>query len=65
LFIAAAAGCLGAVYWLVYRARKVACADGEACSRPLPNRVVWTRLLLASILVAGALAFDFLAPLAL
>jgi mercuric ion transport protein len=65
LFIAAAVGCLGAGYWLVYRARKVACADDEACSRQLPNRVVITGLLLASILVAGALAFDFLAPLVL
>jgi mercuric ion transport protein len=62
-FIAAAAGCLGAGYWLVHRARRVACADGEVCSRRLPNRVVRTGLLLASVLVAGALAFDFLAPL--
>ena len=64
-FIAAAAGCLGAGYWLVHRSRKIACVDGEACARPLPNRVVRTGLLLASILVAGALAFDFLAPLVL
>ena len=59
------AGCLGAGYWLVYRSRKIACAGDEACSRQLPNRVVITGLLLASILVAGALAFDFLAPLVL
>src|SRR5438132_3554689 len=65
LFIAATAGCLGAGYWLVYRSRKIACAGDEACSRQLPNRVVITGLLLASILVAGALAFDFLAPLVL
>ena len=64
-FIAAAAGCLGAGYWLVYRSRKIACADGEACARPLPNRVVRTGLLLAAVLVAGALAFDFLAPFVL
>jgi mercuric ion transport protein len=65
LFIAGTAGCLGTGYWLVYRWRKRACADGEVCARPLPNRVVRTGLLLASILVAGALAFDFLAPLVL
>jgi mercuric ion transport protein len=65
LFIAGTAGCLGTGYWLVYRSRKRACADGEVCARPLPNRVVRTGLLLASILVAGALAFDFLAPLVL
>ena len=64
-FIAATAGCLGTGYWLVHRSRKIACADGEACARPLPNRVVRTGLLLAAVLVAGALAFDLLAPLVL
>jgi mercuric ion transport protein len=64
-FIAATAACLGAGYWLVYRARKVACADAEACARPLPKRVVKAGLVLASILAGGALAFDFLAPLLL
>ena len=64
-FIAAAAGCLGAGYWLVHRSRKIACVDGEACARPLPNRVLRTGLLLACVLVAGALALDFLAPLVL
>jgi mercuric ion transport protein len=64
-FFAATAGCLGAGYWLVYRARKAACADGEACARPLPNRIVKVGLIAASILVTGALVFDFLAPLML
>jgi mercuric ion transport protein len=62
-FIAATVACLGAGYWLVYRSRKIACADGEACARPLPNRIVKTGLILATLLVIGALAFDFLAPL--
>ena len=64
-FIAATAACLGAGYWLVYWARKVACPDGEVCARPLPKRFVKVGLLLASILAGGALAFDFLAPLLL
>ena len=64
-FIAATAGCLGAGYWLVYRAGKIACADGEACVQPLPKRIVKVGLVVASILVTGALAFDFLAPLML
>ena len=62
-FIAATAACLGAGYWLVYRARRVACAEGEVCARPLPKRFVKVGLVLASILAGGALAFDFLAPL--
>jgi mercuric ion transport protein len=50
-------------YWLVYRSSKLACADGKACARPLPNRFVKTGLILATILVVAALAFDFLASL--
>ena len=64
-FIAGTVACLGGGYWLLYRARKVACADGEVCARPLPNRIVKTGLVLATILVIGALALDFLAPLLL
>ncbi len=64
-FIAATAACLGGGYWLLYRSRKVACADEEICAQPLPNRIVKTGLVLATILVIGALAFDLLAPLIL
>src|SRR5437899_4708234 len=39
-FIAATVACLGGGYWPRYRSRKIACADSEACARPLPNRVV-------------------------
>ena len=64
-FIAGTVVCLGAGYWLVYRSRRFACADAEACARPLTNRIVKIGLVLASVLVTGALAFDFLAPLML
>lgn len=64
-FITATAACLGGGYWLLYRSRKAVCADGEVCARPLPNRIVKTVLVLATILVIGALAFDLLAPLIL
>ncbi len=62
-FIAAAAACLGAGYWLVYRSRQRACAEGEACARPLPTRIVKTGLVVATILVISELALDVLAPL--
>jgi mercuric ion transport protein len=62
-FIAATVICLGFGYWLRYRSRKVACAGGEVCARPLPNRVVTTGLVLATVVVISALALDFLAPL--
>jgi mercuric ion transport protein len=62
-FIAATAGCLGCGYWLRYRARKRACAEAEACARPLSNRGVTIGLVFATVLVVGVLAFDLLAPL--
>jgi mercuric ion transport protein len=62
-FIAATAAFLGYGYWLVYRSSRVACADGAACARPLPNWIVKTGLILATILVLAALGLDFLAPL--
>ena len=64
-FIAFTLACVGYGYWLVRRSRRMACAEGAACARPLPNRIVTIGLALATVLVAGALAFDFLAPLIL
>jgi mercuric ion transport protein len=61
-FIAATLACLGYGYWLVYRPRKVACAEGAACARPLPSRFVVTGLVLASVLVAGAIGADLIGP---
>jgi mercuric ion transport protein len=62
-FIAATVACLCGGYWLVYRSRSVACGEGAACARPLPNRIVTMSLTLATVLVVGALALDLLAPL--
>lgn len=64
-FIAATLLFLGTGYWLVHRASKQACADGTACARPLSSRLVKGALIVATILVIAALAFDFLAPLLL
>ena len=64
-FIAGTIACLGGGYWLVYRSRNTACADGEICGRRLASQTVRLSLALATVLVVGALAFDFLAPLIL
>lgn len=64
-FLAATLLFLGTGYWLVHRASKRACAGGEACARPLPNRLVKAALVVATVLVVAALGFDFLAPLLL
>lgn len=60
-FIAATLACLAYGYWLVYGRR--ACSDGDACARPLPNRIVKASLILATFLVVAALGLDFIAPL--
>jgi mercuric ion transport protein len=62
-FITATAGCLGYAYWLVYRSRTTACADGRACAWPRSNQIVIIGLVLATLLVFGALTFDVVAPL--
>jgi mercuric ion transport protein len=62
-FIAVTLGCLGYGYWLVYRSRKTACGDDQACTRPLSNRIVTIGLVLATVVVIGALTFDVVAPL--
>ncbi|OAF16113.1 mercury transporter MerT [Bradyrhizobium centrolobii] len=64
-FLAATLLCLGAGYWLVHRASKCACAAGEACAQPLPNRLVKGMLVIATVLVVAAIGFDLLAPLLL
>src|SRR6516162_6211302 len=64
-FIIATVGCLVAGYGLLYRSRRMACTDGQVCARPLSNRIVISGLIVATILVIGALAFDALAPLIL
>jgi mercuric ion transport protein len=62
-FIAATFVFLGSGYWLVHRASKRACADGEACALPLPNRLVRAAMVVAILLVVAVLVFDFVAPL--
>src|SRR5215813_15502202 len=49
-FIAATVACLGYGYWLVYRPSKAGCIEGEACARPMLNRLVKLGLILASLL---------------
>jgi mercuric ion transport protein len=61
-FIAATLTCLGYGYWLVYRRRNIACAEGAACARPLPGRIVKGGLVLAMILVGGAIGLDLIGP---
>jgi mercuric ion transport protein len=65
IVIAAALTGLGAGAWLVHRSSKRRCAEGQACARALPDRLVNAALVVAALLVLAALGFDVLAPLLL
>jgi len=61
IFIAATLIFLGTGYYLVYRRRGAACAEGKLCARPLPRRGVKLALWAATTLVASAIAFPYVA----
>ena len=61
-FVAAALISLGAGYRAVYRSSKRDCAGHGECARGLPNALVRSVLIAATVLVAAALGFDFIAP---
>ena len=65
LLITATAGVLGYGFYLVYWKPRRACADGAACARPVAGRIVEAALWIATVLVAAAFAFDYVAPLLL
>lgn len=63
LFISAALVFIVFGFWRVYRRPAVACADGTACATPRSMRMTKFGLWTASVLIAAALAFPYLAPL--
>ena len=65
IFAAVTIGFLGYGYWLVYRAPKAVSADGAACARPMSGKLVRVALWSATVLVAAALAFPYVAPVLL
>lgn len=62
IFIAITLALLAGGFYLVYLRPRRACAADEACARPLPNRIVKTSLWIATVLIAAALAFPYVAP---
>ena len=61
IFIVITLGFPGYGYWLVYRKPKT-CAEGEACARPLPNRLVKSALWASTVLIVIALFWSWIAP---
>jgi mercuric ion transport protein len=64
-FVAGTTGLLGYGYYLVYWKPRRACADDDACARPMPGRFIQVALWFATVLVAAAFAFDYVAPVLL
>jgi mercuric ion transport protein len=60
--VALTAGFLVAGYYLVYRKPKAVFAEGEVCLQPLPRRTVKFTLWTATVMVAVAAAFPYVAP---
>ena len=56
---------LGYGYFLVYRKPQSECANGAACARPLPNRIVKLALWFATALIVLALAWPYILPIIL
>ncbi|TGQ35698.1 MULTISPECIES: mercuric transporter MerT family protein [unclassified Mesorhizobium] len=64
-FVAGTTAVLGYGFYLVYWKPRLGCADAAACARPIPSRFVQIALWIATVLVAAAFAFDYVAPLLL
>jgi mercuric ion transport protein len=65
IFVLITFGFLGYGYYLVYWKPRKALADGTACARVLPKRIVKIALWVATILVTAAVAFPYVAPVLL
>ncbi|MBE0591529.1 MAG: mercury transporter MerT [Gemmatimonadales bacterium] len=65
LFIAATTGVLGYGFYLVYWKPRRACVSGATCASVVASRLVRIALWIATLLVAAAFAFDYVAPLLL
>lgn len=65
LFVVLTLGFLGWGFVLVYRKPQVVCAEGSYCARPVSDRIAKAGLWIATMLIAIALAFPYLAPLAI
>lgn len=63
LFVAAALVFIAFGFWRVYRRPAVACADGIACATPRSVRMTKIGLWAASVLIAAAVTFPYVAPL--
>jgi mercuric ion transport protein len=62
IFVALTLAFLASGFWLAYRRPQAACAGSEACAQPTSGGTVKAALWAATLLVAAAIAFPYLAP---
>ncbi len=65
IFVVVTVGFLAGGFWMVYRKPRADCAEDAYCARPVSTRVVKSALWSATVLVAAAAAFPYVAPLLL
>ena len=62
IFVAFTLACLGFGFYRVYRKQEVVCVEGSYCAKPMSSRIVKIALWCATVLVAMALVFPYVAP---
>ncbi|MGH8583203.1 MAG: mercuric transporter MerT family protein, partial [Gammaproteobacteria bacterium] len=62
-FVVVTFTCLVAGFTMVYRKPKAACLLGSSCARPASDRFAKLSLWTATVIIAAALAFPYVAPL--
>ncbi len=65
IFVIVTLGCLATGFWMVYRKPRAASANGAQCAPPASRRVVKIALWSATVLIAAAMAFPYVAPVLL
>ena len=63
IFVVITLGFLAGGFWMVYRQPRADCAEGSYCASPVSRRVVKSALWSASVMVAAAAAFPYVAPI--
>ncbi len=65
IFVIVTLGCLATGFWMVYRRPRAASANASHCAPPGSRRIVKIALWSATVLIAAAMAFPYVAPVLL
>ncbi len=62
IFVAVTLACLATGFWMVYLRPRAASETGSNCAPPVSRRIVKIALWSATVLIAAAMAFPYVAP---